>query len=49
MKKPSIGGSYYFLAFIDEYKRKTLVFLLRNTNKWFDYFHQFIAPVGKKS
>jgi hypothetical protein len=49
MKKPSIGGSYYFLAFIDDYTRKTWVFFLRNRNEWFDYFHQFIAPVEKQS
>jgi transposase InsO family protein len=49
MLTPSIGGRYYLLTFIDDYIRKTRVYLLRHKNEVFDYFHQFKALVENQN
>ena len=49
MKIPSIGGSNYFLKFIDDYSRKIWVFFLKYKDGMFVYFCQFKALVKKKS
>ena len=33
MQTPSIGGGYYFLTFIDGYKRKACVYFLRKKSE----------------
>jgi len=38
MQTPSIGGSDYVLTFIDDYKRKTWVFLLKQKSEVFERF-----------
>jgi transposase InsO family protein len=49
MKTPSLGGSIYFLTFIDDYSRKTWVYFLKHKSKTFDKFKEFNALVEKQS
>ena len=49
MQTPSIGGSFYFLTFIDDYSRKTWVYFLKQKNEVFDLFRQFKNLVEKQS
>ena len=49
MQIPSIGGSHYLLIFIDDYTRKTWVFLLKQKIEVFERFHQYKALVEKQS
>jgi hypothetical protein len=38
MQTPSLGGSIYFLTFIDDYSRKTWVYFLKHKSETFDKF-----------
>jgi transposase InsO family protein len=49
MKTPSLGRSIYFLTFIDDYSRKTWVYLLKQKSETFDKFNEFKALVDKHS
>jgi len=49
MQTPSIGGSHYVLTFIDDYTRKTWVFLLKQKSEVFEHFHQYMDLVENKS
>ena len=49
MQTPSIGGSHYVLTFIDDYTRKTWVFLLKQNSEVFERFHQYKGLVEKQS
>jgi hypothetical protein len=49
MKTPSLGGSIYFLTFIDDYSRKTWVYFLKHKSETFDKFKEFKAFVEKQS
>jgi len=49
MQTPSIGGSHYVLTFIDNYTRKTWVFLLKHKSEVFEHFRQYKALVENQS
>ena len=49
MQTPSISGSYYLLTFIDDYTRKTWVYLLKQKSEVFEQFCQYKALVKKES
>eukprot|EP00253_Pinus_taeda_P035154 PITA_35154 len=49
MQTPSIGGSHYVLTFIDDYTRKTWVFLLKQKSEVFERFRQYKALVENQS
>jgi hypothetical protein len=44
-----IGGSIYFLTFIDDYSRKTWVYFIKHKSETFDKFKEFKALVEKQS
>ena len=43
MKTTSIGGSTYFMTFIDDFSHRTWVYFLKNKSKAFDKFVEFQA------
>ena len=49
MQTPSIGGSHYLLTFIDDYTRKTWVYLLKQKIEMFECFHNYKALDEKQS
>ena len=49
MKTPSLGGSIYFLTFIDDFSRKTWVYFLKYKSETFGKFKEFKAFVEKQS
>ncbi|XP_048491792.1 retrovirus-related Pol polyprotein from transposon TNT 1-94 isoform X1 [Beta vulgaris subsp. vulgaris] len=49
IKPKSLGKSSYFILFIDDYSRKTLVYFLKNKSEAFDTFKTFKAMVEKES
>lgn len=49
MEHTSIGGSRYFLLFIDDHSRMTFVYFLRNKNEALKYFKQFKAEVENQT
>eukprot|EP00253_Pinus_taeda_P033405 PITA_33405 len=49
MSTLSFGGSHYVLTFIDDYTRKTWVFLLKQKSEVFECFRQYEALVEKQS
>ena len=48
-RTPSLGGSYYFLTFTNDYSRKTWVYFLRSKGECFNKFHFFHQMVEKTS
>lgn len=44
-----LGGSSYFVAFIDDYRRKTWVYFLKHKPDVFDAFKKFKTFVDKES
>ena len=46
MQTQSIGGSFYFLTFIDDFSRKTWIYFLRNKSETFSKFKEFKALTG---
>ena len=49
MKTPSLHNGYYFLTFIDDFTRKTWIYLLKTKDEAFEYFKEFKAMVEKQS
>ena len=49
MRTQSIGGSCYFLAFIDDYRRKTWVYFLKQKSETFAKFKEFKALAENQS
>ena len=49
MQAPSLGGSQYFLTFIDDFTRKTWVYFLKNKSEVFEKFQNFKALVENQS
>ena len=43
MQTQSIGGSFYFLTFIDDFSRKTWIYFLRHNSETFSKFKEFKA------
>ena len=49
MNISSIGGNKYFLTFIDDFSRKTWIYLLKSKDEVFHCFKIFKALVGRQS
>jgi hypothetical protein len=49
MQNPYIGGSTYFMTFIDDFSRKTWIYFLRNKSDALGCFQQFKSLVEKQS
>ena len=49
IKRSSLGKSNYFLLFIDNFSRKTWVYILKEKLKVFENFKKFKALVEKES
>lgn len=49
MQTQSIGGSFYFLTFIDDFSRMTWVYFIKNKSETFEKFKQFKAISEKQS
>lgn len=49
MQTQSIGGSSYFLTFIDDFSRKIWIYFLKNKSDTFSKFKQFKAEAEKQS
>ena len=49
MQTQSIGGSFYFLTFIDDFSRKTWIYFLRHKSETFSKFKEFKALIEKQS
>jgi len=49
MQTPSIGGSLYFLTFIDYFSRKTWIYFFKKKSETFSKFKEFQAFVEKQS
>ena len=49
MRTQSIGRSYYFLTFIDGYRRKTWVYFFKKNFETFSKFKEFKALAENKS
>ena len=49
MKTQSMGGSFYFLTFIDGFSRKVWIYILNNKSKTFSRFKEFKDPTEKQS
>lgn len=45
MEVQSLGGTHYFVTFIDDYSRKVFVYLIKNKSDVFDKFKEFKAIV----
>jgi hypothetical protein len=42
---PSLGGSMYYVSFIDDFSRKTWIYFLRKKSKVFEKFKEFKSLV----
>ena len=49
MQTPSLTGNVYFMSFIDDYSRKTWVYLLKQKSQAFDVFKSFKVMAEKES
>ncbi|GBP34018.1 Retrovirus-related Pol polyprotein from transposon TNT 1-94 [Eumeta japonica] len=47
-KTVSLGGSRYFILFIDDYSRYTYIYFLKNKNEAFECFQKYKAKVKNK-
>jgi hypothetical protein len=47
MQTQSIGGSFYFLTFIEDFSKKIWIYFLKNKSKTFSKFKQFKAEEEK--
>ena len=45
MNVDSIGGSKYFVTFIDDFSRYTTVYTMKNENEVFEMFKEYVAYV----
>jgi hypothetical protein len=46
---PSLGGSLYFVSFIDDFSRKTWIYFLRKKSEVFEKFKEFKALVENQT
>jgi hypothetical protein len=46
---PSLGGSLYYVSFIDDFSRKTWIYFLRKKSKVFEIFKEFKALVENQT
>jgi transposase InsO family protein len=46
---PSLGGSLYYVSFIDDFSRKTWIYFLRKKSKVFERFKEFKALVENQT
>ena len=44
----SLGGSRYFLSIIDDFSRKTFIYVLQRKSEVFKYFKEFLAKVERQ-
>jgi hypothetical protein len=49
MQSPSIGGSTYFLTFIDDFSRKMWIYFLKHKSNALGCFQQFKSLMEKQS
>ena len=49
MKTTTYGDKHYFLTFIDDYNKKTWIYLLKEKSFNFEYFKTFKAMVENES
>ena len=49
MSTPSIGNYLYYATFIDDYSRKTWIYMLKSKNEVFDKFVEFKASIENLS
>jgi transposase InsO family protein len=49
MQTQSIGGSFYFLTFIDDFSRKIWIYFLKNKSDTFSKFKEFKVEEEKQS
>jgi hypothetical protein len=49
MQTKSIGGSFYFLTFIDDFSRKIWIYFLRHNSDTFAKFKEFKAEAEKQN
>jgi transposase InsO family protein len=49
MQTPSLNGSVYFMTFIDDFSRKTWLYLLKQKSEAFDVFKRFKSMVENES
>ncbi len=47
-KTPSFGGAKYFVSFIDDYLRKSFIYILKSKGECFSKFQEFKALVEKQ-
>ncbi len=47
LEVPSVGGSRYFITFIDDFSRWTVVYTMRKKSEAFEYFRKFKAYAEK--
>ena len=46
---PSLGGSMYYVSFIDDFSRKTWIYFLRKKTKVFEIFKEFKSLVENQT
>jgi hypothetical protein len=46
---PSLGGSMYYISFIDDFSRKTWIYFLRKKSYIFERFKEFKALVENQT
>jgi len=49
LEVPSLGGNKYFISFVDEFSRKTWLYLIKVKSEAFDMFQKFKVLVEKHS
>jgi hypothetical protein len=49
MKTPYLNGSVYFMTFIDDFNRKTWLYLLKHKSEAFYFFKKFKSMVENES
>ena len=49
MQTPSLNGSVYFMTFIDDFSRKTWLYLLKHKSESFEVFKRFKFMVENES
>lgn len=49
MENASIGGSRYFILFIDDYSRMTYIYFMKQKSEAFQYFQDYKAKVENQS
>lgn len=49
LQSPSLDNSNYFLTFIDDFTKKSWIYLLKTKDEAFEYFKEFKAMVENQS